>query len=313
MGDTSSIALCTYNSERFLPEQLESYRRQSKQPDELIVSDDGSIDRTFEILDDFSRSVPFEVRVYRHAEQVGPWRNFERAVSYCTKQIVFLSDHDDVWRSDKIEIIMNVFETRPNIAGAFSNAAVVDADLTPRPYTMWDSCRFTPELQAMFRQGAAFAALLDCHTIQAASLAFRANYRPMILPFSPLWPHDSWISIILAACADIVPVADNLMLYRQHGSNVVGAPTPKEKNRLQTLYDKLLNLPGYYRDKLQILEQFLRQLDDLQVRIDAQHKPEQFARPLAALADRRAKLRRNCRKAASVLALCGQRPIASVP
>ena len=58
-----SVAMATYNGERYLPEMLESLAAQTRLPDELVVRDDGSTDGTLGVVHDFARRVPFRVEV----------------------------------------------------------------------------------------------------------------------------------------------------------------------------------------------------------------------------------------------------------
>ena len=105
MTATVSIALCTYNGEKFLDLQLESLRHQTVAPDELIVCDDASSDRSVEIVEAFARRVSFPVRLFRNARNLGYVKNFEQAISHCTQDLVFLCDQDDLWDARKIEIL----------------------------------------------------------------------------------------------------------------------------------------------------------------------------------------------------------------
>src|SRR5512140_3115663 len=75
-----SVALCSYNGERYLGEQLRSIGCQTRVPDELVVVDDGSSDATEVIVRDFAREAPFPVRWHRNAQNLGVARNFERAI-----------------------------------------------------------------------------------------------------------------------------------------------------------------------------------------------------------------------------------------
>ena len=68
-----SIAMATYNGERFIREQLNSLAAQTRLPDELVVVDDGSVDRTLEILEQFKRKAAFAVRIFRNERQT-PFR-----------------------------------------------------------------------------------------------------------------------------------------------------------------------------------------------------------------------------------------------
>ena len=91
-----SVAMATWNGERFVGEQLESIARQSRLPDEVVLSDDASADRTLEIARAFARKAPFDVVVLGNDERVGHGENFFRAMRACKGDVIALSDQDDV-------------------------------------------------------------------------------------------------------------------------------------------------------------------------------------------------------------------------
>lgn len=99
-----SIAMATYNGARYLREQLDSFAAQTRLPDELVVCDDGSSDDTLNILEEFARTAPFQVRIFRNDVNLGYAQNFARALERCVGDLVFLSDHDNVWFEDKIDV-----------------------------------------------------------------------------------------------------------------------------------------------------------------------------------------------------------------
>lgn len=92
---TISTAMCTYNGEKYLREQLESIARQTLLPNELVVCDDCSSDETVEIIQDFSRNAPFSVRLMINENNLGFAKNFEKAITLCSGEIIVLSDQDD--------------------------------------------------------------------------------------------------------------------------------------------------------------------------------------------------------------------------
>src|SRR5262249_10160572 len=98
-----SIALCTYNGAKYLSSQLESYLAQTCLPDEVVVCDDCSQDETVTILNDFAIRAPFPVRILVNDQNLGSTKNFEKSISLCSGEIIFLSDQDDVWMPNKIE------------------------------------------------------------------------------------------------------------------------------------------------------------------------------------------------------------------
>src|SRR5580698_1985958 len=97
-----SVALCTYNGERFLPEQLASIREQSRLPDELVICDDASADQSVAIATRFAERAPFPVRIEANSRNLGSTPNFARAIELCNGDAIVLSDQDDVWLPDKL-------------------------------------------------------------------------------------------------------------------------------------------------------------------------------------------------------------------
>ncbi len=87
-----SIALATFNGAAYLSEQLDSIKRQSLQPSELIISDDSSSDDTVEIAQRFARDAGFAVTVDVHPRLGNYNENFVRAIGQCTGDIVALCD-----------------------------------------------------------------------------------------------------------------------------------------------------------------------------------------------------------------------------
>lgn len=128
---TISIAMCTYNGERFIQEQLDSFLKQSRLPDELVVCDDGSQDMTISILEDFCRRAPFPVRIFINSANLGYSRNFEKAMSICRGDIIAFSDQDDVWKPQKLARFEHFFKERPKVGCVFCNASLVDEELKP--------------------------------------------------------------------------------------------------------------------------------------------------------------------------------------
>src|SRR5690606_33629827 len=101
-----SIALCTYNGEKFLAEQLDSIVNQTYKNIEIIAVDDCSTDRTLTILQKYA-SKDVRVKVYSNKTNKGYSKNFEYAISLCTGDYIAVSDQDDIWVSDKLELLIN--------------------------------------------------------------------------------------------------------------------------------------------------------------------------------------------------------------
>src|ERR1017187_10286490 len=98
---TVSIAMATYNGEKFLSKQLESFSCQTLMPDELVVCDDGSRDGTLAILEAYAAEAQFPVRIIKNDTNLGYSANFAKATSLCKGEIILFSDQDDIWFDDK--------------------------------------------------------------------------------------------------------------------------------------------------------------------------------------------------------------------
>lgn len=217
-----SVALCTSNGKAYLQEQLESYLNQTRTPDELVVCDDVSSDETITILKEFARSAPFTVRIYRNEEKLGYVKNFERAVLLCDGDLIFFSDQDDVWDPQKIELMAAVLENAPNVGVAFCDAEIVDRDLRPTGRNLWEMFHFNERLQKKIIQGRAQEVLIRMDLFWGLTIAFRSEYRDMLIPFFPGVGHDTWTAMLVALMSDISIVQRPLVKYRQHSCNVTG-------------------------------------------------------------------------------------------
>ncbi|MGH8069661.1 MAG: glycosyltransferase [Candidatus Entotheonellia bacterium] len=120
-----SVALATYNGERFIAKQLASLAQQTLLPHELVVSDDGSTDRTLEIVEAFSRWAPFPMRIFRNDVNLGFALNFLRAASLCSGECLAFCDQDDVWMPNKLEKCAEVLQDK-EIVLLIHSAKVID-------------------------------------------------------------------------------------------------------------------------------------------------------------------------------------------
>ncbi|MEK7198913.1 MAG: glycosyltransferase, partial [Bacteroidota bacterium] len=100
-----SVVMATYNGERFLSEQLESILSQSYPNIEMIVVDDGSVDSTVALVESYIKRYP-AIRLYVNEENLGYIKNFEKGMLLANGEYIALSDQDDIWRKDKLALLM---------------------------------------------------------------------------------------------------------------------------------------------------------------------------------------------------------------
>ncbi len=247
-----SIALATYNGERFVGAQLDSIARQTRLPDELVIFDDASTDTTVSIVRDFAQHAPFPVRLQVNPERLGSTLNFEAAIHACGGEIIFLCDQDDIWYPDKIACIEEQFVRNPETGAVFTDADVVDQDLNPLRLRLWKEIRFSSQEQALIAARDATTALLKHPVATGATMAFRSAYRDLVLPIPNVWVHDAWISLLIGAVSHLTALPTPLIAYRQHSANQIGA-LRRKKNRnksLAEIHGKKLLFYGLARTRL---------------------------------------------------------------
>jgi glycosyltransferase involved in cell wall biosynthesis len=246
-GLTISIALCTYNGQAFLQQQLASLGDQTRRPDEVVASDDGSGDDTLKILESFARSAPFSVQILQNPTRLGPAQNFGRAIAACEGDIIALCDQDDIWKPNKLAVAESAFLQDPDLAFVFSDADVCDADGMPLGYGLWSSVGFVGRTRRQFEAGHGLDVLLRQHAVTGATLCFASKFRDLILPIDKNWMHDGWIALLLSMVGRGRAIDQRLIEYRQHPSQSIGAPARR------SLYQQYLN--AKQMDRLVFAEQ----------------------------------------------------------
>lgn len=205
-----SIAMATFNGAKYLQDQLDSFLSQTLRPDELIVCDDCSNDNTIEILEKFKKTVPFDVIVLKNESTLGVSRNFEKAILFCSGDIIFISDQDDVWNVEKINSIVNYFHGDNELQIVINDALIVDEYLIPGEASV---------LQQTYRlTGSTNEFIHGCCT------AFRKTFRDFCFPLPRVGEvvpgFDGWLHTVGVYLGVRVVVPISFQYYRRHQSNV---------------------------------------------------------------------------------------------
>jgi glycosyltransferase involved in cell wall biosynthesis len=217
--------MCTYNGVAFLDDQLASLVSQSRQPDEVVVCDDCSTDASVTLLKEFAATAPFPVHVHENTTRLGSTKNFERAISLCQGDVIALCDQDDIWDSQKLHATEERFVENPNAGLVFTDAEIVDAKANPLGYKLWETLDFDKALQERLRSPEAFGILSQRPLVTGATMAFRTEFRDLILPI-PLaiaLIHDGWIALMISLVSAVDLIDRPLMKYRQHDTQQLGA------------------------------------------------------------------------------------------
>jgi glycosyltransferase involved in cell wall biosynthesis len=239
-----SVVLSAYNGERFLREQLDSLARQRVLPAELVVCDDCSWDGTAAILDDFARSAPFPMRVFRNECNLGFTVSFLTAAELCGTPLIAFCDQDDVWEESKIGVCARFFADHPDVVLVVHAAQPVDEHLRPvgDVYPPLSGRRVAPLLGAdPWMTAPGFAMVFDAALLQVADWRHRPPSRD--LDGHPM-DFDEWVYFLSWAVGEIGFIGESLARYRQHGGNLFGAPAHDWRARLRKLLNEDFATPS---------------------------------------------------------------------
>lgn len=125
-----SVAMTTYNGEKYLLKQLDSLLAQTRSVDELIACDDGSQDHTAQLFGQYIKDNGLEKKwkFVKNKINLGVMKNFIHAASLCTGDIIFFCDQDDEWDINKVQIMVEVFESHPDAKVVSCSEAYIDSN-----------------------------------------------------------------------------------------------------------------------------------------------------------------------------------------
>ena len=231
-----SVAMATFNSGRFLAEQLASIAGQDRVPDEIVIRDDRSSDETCRIVEDFARSFPGRADFAVNPVRLGVTGNFEGALSATTGDLVLLSDQDDVWHRHRVAQAELAFDADPSLKLLFADARLVDAVGQPMGSTQMQSLGMREDERERIRDGFAFQVFLARNLPLGATVCIRRTVLDDALPIPASWLHDEWIALIAAAIGRIQYTDEPIIDYRQHGGNVLGAAPRSVSDKVRAIF-----------------------------------------------------------------------------
>lgn len=219
-----SVALCTYNGEKYITTQINSILTQSIPVDEIVICDDGSTDKTIAILEEIKQSCSTYIIIHRNTHNIGVCANFELAISLCKGDIIFLSDQDDIWDPDKVKTIVSWFETHPQKSAVFTDATLIKDNEEPfSEKTLWECIGFNKKMRKYFDKGLS----LETFFINKATGATMAIRKEIKFPFAQYCNndnvlHDYCIALKALDNDELGYIDQPLIQYRLHGNQQAG-------------------------------------------------------------------------------------------
>lgn len=251
---TISVVMCTYNGEKYIREQLDSILRQSLPADEIIIQDDFSTDKTYDILIEYQKKHPF-IHIYRNTQNSGINSNFFSAIKKAKGDFIAISDQDDIWEDYKLELQM------ANIG----NSLLCGGRSTPFSNT-GAAIKIDPRIPnySLLRQ--MFVGTMAGHT-----LFFHKELTskiPDITQFSKIRCYDSILIITAGAYNSIIFINQSLVRFRRHIDAATYTPPMNSTKNLTNIIRSIRRTWNYNRqlktiikERLLITSDFLQQID----------------------------------------------------
>lgn len=232
------ILLATYNGSKYIREMIDSIIRQDYTDWELILSDDGSTDMTFQILETYAKSMPEKIVHYRSGVRFGNAQDhfLHLLKVFCDAPYIMFCDQDDVWHCDKITKTlskMKEIEIDNYPSMVHTDLCVVDENLSViDPSFMHYSKLSGSRLRT--RQLLPHNVVTGCTMMINRALAKKAAEK---IPCDGVYMHDWWLALLASTCGSTGFLPESTIEYRQHGKNSVGA---KNVRSLKHIVNQLL-------------------------------------------------------------------------
>jgi len=213
-----SVAMATYNGELFLEEQIQSILNQSFQNFELIICDDCSTDKTAQIIQKYMQTHS-NIKLFKNETNIGFIKNFEKLISLCETPYIALSDQDDIWLENKLEIQMKAMKKAESLNN--NSPLMVHSDLmmiNEEGKHLQNS--FFKYKKYKLKDAKDLGQILGPCGVMGNTILFNQALKDKILPFpSCLEVHDYWIAVMTELLGERITMRQPLVKYRIHNEN----------------------------------------------------------------------------------------------
>lgn len=228
-----SVAMATYNGEKYIYEQIRTILANLDDDDELVISDDGSKDKTIQIINDFNDK---RIKLIS-GPQKGLVKNFENAIKNTNGDYIFLTDQDDLWTEDKVKKVMKCFEDN-NYILIQHDAVIIDG----KENVMYES---------FFKKRKVKTGIIKNmikNSYHGCCMAFKKELIDEILPIpETVYLHDQWIGMIAELNGKTYFLNEKLMKYRRYEGNASSFTHLPIKTMIKNRINYLRALIIYYK------------------------------------------------------------------
>lgn len=222
-----NILMATYNGEKFLAQQIESIQKQTFKEWNLLIRDDGSSDKTCDIIRNFTAK-DSRIRFINENEHhnLGVIKSFFTLVNYEVADFYFFSDQDDVWLPEKLSVSLEAVQHKASDVPllVYTDLKVVNQELNIlqdsmiRAQSHHANTTLLPELTE--------------NTVTGGTMMINHALAEKWFTPNDILMHDWFLALLAASLGEIIYLDLPTQLYRQHDNNVLGARTMDKRFKI---------------------------------------------------------------------------------
>ena len=270
-----SIVMCTYNGERYLARQLDSILQQTYPLHEILIQDDGSTDRTCQIVEEYREKHPL-IRLIRNGKNLGFNHNFLDAIPKATGDYIALSDQDDIWALDKIASLIETVQATGK-AVCFSRSQAFSEETGPVAFFDRRTPNYTIERLILANIAPGHTLLIDK---DFSRLLTRESFEKV-----GRWYYDEFIAATAAAYDQLAFCDKYLVSYRRHAGQITAAQSTSQIE-VKPLRYVIGSVRLYFRKKA-VMTAWFAEKNRFLADIPENHPHLENARKLTLLSSRR--------------------------
>ena len=225
--------MATKNGALFIREQIDSILTQLTAKDELIISDDHSVDDTIEIIKSYNDS---RISIFQN-NGTGVVDNFENALAYAIGDQIFLADQDDIWAPNKIQSMVKYLEDYDVVV---CDCTIVDENLNPESISFFQ----------MNKSNKGLLRNIIRNSYVGCCMAFNRTVLNKILPFPRNIPmHDLWIGLVAELHYSVYFLDESLVLHRRHSTNASSTANQSKRSLIEKVTGRVGLVTNLLRTK----------------------------------------------------------------
>ncbi len=236
-----SVAVTTYNGEKYIKEQLSSIMNQIRSADEVIIVDDASTDDTPEIIKNFIEENELtNWRLIENKENLGFIKNYRKALLETQGDVICLCDQDDIWFEDKLETISSVMAQNPPILALNTAFLIIDSNGHEKPASpKKNNYGLIDKLLKKRLEKISLVSEFHSNISPGCTMAIRKELADSYVRLTNCTlPHDYEMNVMAAAKGGLYFYDATLIKYRIHGDNLIGLE-PKKATRIEIAEERI--------------------------------------------------------------------------